>query len=194
MNWQIIAGIIFLIGGIGNIFDSIGTFLICTPIGFVLLYFGLRKKGFFKSITKEEEDRTLKEETFYGAGVSYYARNIQKLACENPDWKLTSKRAVEIGKEGKRIFRYSYVNRPVKLQPEPDNEHDKNAIAIFIAGELVGYISRADNVHVKGILQKHEIKSISGFIGGGDYKVIEDDGTISKDSTEIGVSVRIKYI
>lgn len=194
MNWQIIAGVIFLIGGIGNIFDSIGTFLICTPIGFVLLYFGLRKKGFFKSITKEEEDRTLKEETFYGAGVSYYARNIQKLACENPDWKLTSKRAVEIGKEGKRIFRYSYVNRPVKLQPEPDNEHDKNAIAIFIAGELVGYISRADNVHVKDILQKHEIKSVSGFIGGGDYKVIEDDGTISKDSTEIGVSVRIKYI
>lgn len=193
MNLQIIVGVIFLVGGIGNIFDRIGTFVICTPIGFALLYFGLRKKGFFKSITKEE-DRTLKEETFYAAGVSYYAKNIQKLACENPDWKLTSKRAVEIGKEGKRIFRYSYVNRPVKLQPEPDNEHDKNAIAVFIAGELVGYISRADNVHVKDILQKHEIKSLSGFIGGGEYKVIGDDGTISKDSTETGVSVRIKYI
>lgn len=193
MNWQIIVGVILLIGGIGNIVDNISAFILCTPIGLVLLYFGLRKNGIIKTVSKTES-RTLKDETFYVAGVYYYEENIKKLANVNPDWKLSPKKVVEIGKSEKRIFHYNYVNRPVKLQPEPGNEHDKNAIAVFIAGELVGYISRTDNVRVKDILQNREVKSVSGFIGGGEYKIVGNDGTVSKDTSGIFVNIRIKYV
>lgn len=193
MNWQIIVGAFLLIGGIGSIRDNIGSFVVFSVIGIALLYFGLFKKGFFKS-SKSNATRTLKEETFHAAGVYYYEDNIKKLAYLNSDWKLRSKEAIQNGKAGKRIFHYNYVNRPIKLQPEPNNENDKNAVAVFIAGELVGYISRSDNIHVKDILQNHDVKSISGFIGGGEYKVFENDGTISKDTIAINVNIRIKYV
>lgn len=193
MNWQIIVGVILLIGGIGNMVDNIGTFILCTPIGIVFLCFGFRKNGIIKTVSKTES-RTLKDEIFHVAGVCYYEENIKKLSNVNPDWKLSPKKVVEIGKSEKRIFHYNYVNRPVKLQPEPENEHDKNAIAVFIAGELVGYISRADNIHVNDILQNREIKSVSGFIGGGEYKIVGSEGTVSKDESDVGVSIRIKYV
>lgn len=196
MNWQIIVGTIFLIGGIGNLIDDFGAFVFGVSVGLVFLYFGLKKKGLIKKPTpqKESDCRTLIEETFHAVGVCYYEDNIRKLACGNPDWKLTSSQIVKSGKSGKRIFRYYYVNKPVNLQIEPDNPHDENAISVIIAGELVGYISRDENVHVKDILEHREIKSLSGFIGGGEYKTITDSGKEIKDEIGFSVNVRIKYI
>ena len=146
----------------------------------------------------DEEDlnikRVLTQDDFKGAGVHYYESNIDKLATPNPDWKKRTATIINEGKAGKRIFKNNYVNRPVKLVEEPDNPNDRNAVAIVIAGELVGYISRDDNVKVKGILKKREIKSISGFIGGGEYKIVSEDGTVWKDKKGHNVTVRIKYI
>lgn len=193
MYWQFIIGIFLVIGGILSIFKNFGTFIVFSVVGGLLIIFGLRKNQILNK-NHNPLKRILKEETFRAAGVYYYEDNIKKLAYLNPDWKLRSKEAIEIGKEGKRLFHYNYVNRPVKLLPEPENAHDKNAIAIFIAGELVGYISRSDNVHVKDILRNHDVKSISGFIGGGEYKVFENDGTVSKDTISISVNIRIKYV
>ena len=196
MNWQIIVGIIFLIGGVGNLINDFGAFVFGVSVGLVFLYFGLKKKGLIKKPTpqKESDCRTLVEETFHAVGVCYYEDNIRKLACSNPDWKLTSSQIVKRGKSGKRIFRYYYVNKPVKLQIEPDNPHDENAISVIIAGELVGYISREENVHVKDILDHREIISLSGFIGGGECKTVTDYGNEIKDEIGLTVNVRIKYI
>lgn len=146
------------------------------------------------NLTPSEQKRTLKEEDFQAVGVHYYKSNINKLACSNPEWKKSAAQIAKDGRAGKRIFRYNYVNKPVKLQEEPDNPHDSNAVAVIIAGELVGYISREENIKVKQILKNREIISLSAFIKGGDYKVIEDDGTTFKDSKGLSVNVRIKYI
>lgn len=196
MNWQIIVGIFFLIGGIGNLLDNFGAFVFGVSVGLLLLFFGLKKKGLIPKPAPQDsiECRTLKEETFHAVGVYYYKDNIHKLACSNPAWKLTSSQIVKSGKSGKRIYRYNYVNKPVKLQIEPDNPHDKNAISVIIAGELVGYISRDENVHVKDILEHREVKSLSGFIGGGEYKTVSEDGEVFKDEIGFSVNVRIKYI
>lgn len=196
MNWQIIFGTLFLIGGIENLLKDFSNALFALLIGAALLYWGLKRKGFIKKRVAQPqiEARTLKEETFAAVGVSYYENNIRKLACNNPDWALTAAQIMNSGKAGKRIFKYYYVSNPVKLRPEPENPHDKNAIAVIIAGELVGYIGRGDNLHVKDLLQKHEIKSLSGFIGGGEYKVVTEDGEVIKDENGFSVTVRIKYI
>lgn len=196
MNWQIIVGVLFLIGGIGNIFTDFSTAIIALLIGIALFYWGLKRKGFIKKSVPQKriEGRKLIEETFHAVGVVYYEDNIRKLAYSNPDWKLTAAQIVESGKAEKRIFKYYYANKPVKLQMEPDNPHDENAISVIIAGELVGYISREDNIHVKDILEHREIKSLSGFIGGGEYKIVGDDGTVSKYTSGIYVNIRIKYV
>lgn len=195
MNWQIIVGGFLFIGGLGNLTEDFGAFLFGVLIGGCLLYWGLRQKGLINKTAKQiPAGRTLTEETLHAVGVSYYEDNIQKLACKNPDWQLSAEQIVNSGKAGKRIFRHTYINRPVKLVLQPDNEHDPNAVAVIIAGELVGYISREDNLHVKDILENRDIKSLSGFIGGGEYKIVGKDGDITKDEYGFSVNIRIKYI
>ena len=141
-----------------------------------------------------EQDRTLKTEIFPVAGVPYYEENIKKLAYCNPDWKLTGSQIKKNEKGNQKIFRYYFVNKPVKLVPEPSNEHDKNAVIVFVAGEKVGYISRTDNIHVKEILKKHEIKYITCFVGGGMYKIVSENGNISRDEEDLHIKVKIAYV
>lgn len=169
-------------------------------------YYACVKKGILKSPkqlasaarTKNTaalpDKRTLTEEDFRAVGVSYYESNIRKLACQNPDWSKTAAQLLKAGKGGKRIFKDNYVNRPVKLVEEPDNPHDPNAVAVMVAGELVGYISREDNARVREILNSREIVNLSAFIGGGDYKIIQEDGENIRDSYGFSVKIWIKYI
>ena len=196
MNWQMMVGVFFLLGGLGNLTKDFGTVIFSFVLGLSLLYWGLKKKGYIKKpkALPEIEDRTLIEESFHAVGVSYYENNIRKLACSNPDWKLSAAQLLDNGKAGKRVFKHNYINKPVKLIEEIDNPHDENAVAVVIAGELVGYISREDNIHVKDILQNHEIKALSGFIGGGEYKIIDEDGDFVKDVLGFSVNIRMKYI
>lgn len=135
----------------------------------------------------------LHKEDFYVVGVNYCTENIMKLSTAEPDWKTSAKKIVEDGKAGQKIFRYSFVNKPVKLIPEPGNANDKNAVIVQIAGEKVGYISRDDNVHVLEILQKGSIKYITASIRGGEYKVVSLDGTSIKQDEGIHINVRIAY-
>ena len=158
-----------------------------------------RKKGLVKSLKKAapealSEKRTLTEETFHAVGVTYYENNIHQLARLNPEWKKTTATIIKEGKAGKRIFKNNYINRPVELIAEPGNPHDPNAVAVHFAGKLVGYISREENQRVRAILEGREIVSISGFIGGGAYKIVKENGETFSDVKGFSVSIRINYI
>lgn len=141
-----------------------------------------------------KKNRTLKTEIFHVVGVFYYEDNIRKLACRNPDWKFTTAQIISQGKAMQKIFRYNYINKPVKLISEPTNPHDRNAIVTIIAGEKVGYISRDDNIHVGNILKRHEIKYISSFISGGQYKIVSTGGDINRLEDNISITVKIGYV
>lgn len=140
------------------------------------------------------EPRTLKTEEFTVVGLSYYEENIMKLATSNKEYKNKAKTIIENGNTGKKIFQYNFINKPVKLIPEPKNPHDKNAVQVIIAGELVGYIPKEDNKHIKDILSKHEIKYISSFISGGKYKIVSLNEDIYKDEYNIRINIKIGYV
>lgn len=148
----------------------------------------------YQEARPQQGDRTLKEETFDIAGVSYYLDNLQKLACANPDYRKRGKTLAEEGQAGKRIYRYNYVYKPVKLILEDKNPHDRYAVMVQIAGEKVGYISQDQNRHVREILSKHEVKFISARISGGEYKVIAENGDTEKDSKRNYITVKIAYV
>lgn len=135
----------------------------------------------------------LVEEEFLVVGINYCLENLRKLACANPDWKKNGKSIISEGMAGKKIFRYNYIYKPVKLLPEPKNPHDKNAVIVQIAGEKVGYISTDDNVHVKKILAADRVKFISAFISGGAYKIVFENGEIEKDEKAFFINVKIGY-
>lgn len=138
-------------------------------------------------------ERKLIKESLRAVGVSYYKKNIDKLACKNPDWAFTKAAIVKEHKENVRIFRYNYINKPVKLIKEPTNPHSKNAIQVIIAGELVGYIAESEVMHVHDILDNHEIKYISAFISGGDYKILVGD-SLEHESKDLAVTITIGYV
>lgn len=172
----------------------VGIYIFCRKKGYIKKFEALLPKGHASNFKTLPQKRTLTEEEFRAVGVNYYEKNICKLACLNPDWKKNAAQIIEAGKAGKRIYKTSYVNRPVKLIHEPDNPHDSNAVAVIIAGEKVGYISREENVKVKDILKKREIISLSAFIGGGEYKVITEGEEMIQDRNGINVTVYVKYI
>ena len=90
---------------------------------------------FAKKFTQQESasTRELKTEMFYVRGVSYYTENIGKLTCSNPDWKSTAVQIKAAGKAGKHIYRYNYVNKPVKLSCEMERKRVECAIMIKVA-------------------------------------------------------------
>lgn len=143
--------------------------------------------------TASEPKRSLVKEDFFVVGTPYYQENIKLLACTTDEWKLTGKKAIESGFLGKKIFHYTYVNKPVKLVSEPDNPEDKNAIAVYIAGEKVGHISREDNIHVADVLSHKSIKYITALITGGEYKVVSSDGKFMRVDGSVRITVRIAY-
>ena len=152
--------------------------------------------GLFDIFKKKEEStpRQLKTEEFLVVGINYYEKNLKKLAVSNKDWKSRTSTLVKDGKSGTNIFRYDFINKPVKLVPEPKNKNDKNAVQVIIAGELVGYISREENIHVKNILSKNEVKYISSFISGGEYKVVSENNDVYKSEYSIKITVKIGYV
>lgn len=139
--------------------------------------------------TATTPSRKLHEEVFFAAGTHYCTENINKLACANPDWKSRSNSLI-----GKPVYKYNFIHKPVKLIPEPQNPSDPNAVMVVIAGEKVGYISRDENLRVLSILQRGEIKYISSFISGGDYKVISKNGDVFRDQKSISIKVKIAYV
>ncbi|MDO5415278.1 MAG: HIRAN domain-containing protein [Bacillota bacterium] len=143
----------------------------------------------YNSIQSKNSDRTLKKETYTVVGIDYYISNINKLRVSNPDYRKRTNLPLL-----KRIYRYSYINKPVKLVPEPKNPHDKNAIQVLIAGELVGYISREDNLQVGRIIKRSEIKYISSFIQGGEYKVVSANGDAVKSEDGLSINISIGYV
>lgn len=142
----------------------------------------------------EDSTRTLKTKDFFIVGTYYHQKEISKLSVANKDYKCTAKTLIAQDKSMQRIFQYTYINKPVKLVPEPKNKHDKNAVKVIIAGEHVGYIKREECQSVKRILNTKDIKYISAFISGGKYKIVNNDGSVEKDELDISINVRIAYV
>ncbi len=146
-----------------------------------------------KNPDSTKETSSFTEEVFEVVGTYYYLENIGKLATRNPDWRKQGKTLAAQGHAGRRVYRYKYINKPVKLIQENKNPHDHNAVMVQIAGEKVGYISADEAVHVRTILNKHSVKFISAFIGGGDYKEVFSDGTFQKYEDDPFINVKIGY-
>lgn len=138
-----------------------------------------------------------KSENFRIAGLQYYSKEImQQLSLKNEDYSLPKKDLTDIYDEGDRIFQYEFNNTPVKLVQEPDNEHDPNAIAVFVDTTKIGYIKKGSCSHVKNLLRSEMIEKTEIEITGGDYKALvysDESILIDKDSQDLRATLTITY-
>lgn len=201
-TWFLVLAIFLIISGITYLAIDIAAGLLTAAIGVVMLI--VRAKAPNKPQTRSasshshyagaKSSRNLQTETFKVASIYYCQDGVDRLAREQPEWSMSDDEFVLSFAPGKRLYRYTYINKPVELVPEPTNTHDRNAIMVFVAGEKVGYISSSDNVHVLDILRHREIKYISSFFRGGSYKFCDTNNCVFIDSVGVTINVRIGYV
>lgn len=127
-----------------------------------------------------------KEKTYKVTGISHYVKNIMKLASKNDDFKLSKKDMIDEGLEGSRIYEYDFYGTKVKLEPEPDNPYDPNAVKVLIDDLHVGHIKAGSCKHILNIINQNRIEKIDFEIGGGKYKYLRYDDEEDKYFIEKG--------
>ena len=103
------------------------------------------------------------------AGFDYYQNELSSLLDEpNEEYSYSTKKMAEefLG----RVYQYETAYKFAQLVPEPENEFDANAIAVYVDDMKIGYIPKKNQADVAGI----EFGEVE--IYGGKYKEVNDDG------------------
>ena len=118
-----------------------------------------------------------KAETVKITGTQYYLEGIKSLMVENPDFSLSKTELAESYEPGDWVPQYESAANHVELIPEPENEHDKNAVRCEINGVQVGYVKKGSCSHVKNLLKSPDFKGIvlEKFYCGKVKKIYDDD-------------------
>lgn len=92
------------------------------------------------------------------------------------------------------IWKGSYKNNGyIKIEKEPDNEYDKNAVKIILEEYgRIGYVPKNQNVEVAKILEEKENISFKMEITGGKYKLWDGD-EMETDEEEYGINIKLVY-
>ena len=139
-----------------------------------------------------------KVNTYKVMGTSFCEEAILNLAKENYEYDLSKKEIVESGNTDERIWKYFFDPCKVSLVPEPDNAEDPNAIKVLVDGEHIGYIKSGSTAHLRKLLERDGIVKIRCEIGGGPYKIVQEDydddvdkTTYSLEKDSVSFSVRL---
>lgn len=140
--------------------------------------------------------------SFSTAGISYRERDItDHLLVENPDYDMSKRELVEADLIEYKVFKYEDIISDVQLVPDPENEHDSNAIKVVANGIHVGFVPAKNISRVRNILE-HKNPDISWDFYGGPYKILyeeyddENDKevyTLEKDRYNYGLKVTLSY-
>lgn len=154
----------------------------------------------------------IRSENFKVAGLNYAEEALKNIAIENDDYDLSKRELYELASDGldcpMKVFKYEYNVRSCELKAEPDNEFDKNAIAVIADGEKIGYIKKGSTSRVRNLLKSEAFQNVTLEIYGGDYKYLSMNGedmddldydcpykdfSVEKDSSDIKAVVTIHY-
>lgn len=114
-------------------------------------------------------------EKFNIAGTSFRQDEIFSLAKENDEYEMTKKQLIDEGYEDERVYMYYFNPKKTELIPEPDNEHDPNAIKVVAQGVHIGYVKASDCAYIKELMESGRVSSYGVDLEGGPYKIVTED-------------------
>lgn len=132
-------------------------------------------RGLCATVQRIKEEADLIREEYQVRGVSFREDAFLEIAEENDAWHISKKQAIADDMEGEEIWRFDFYPGKAALEPEDDNAADPDAVAVYAAGEHIGYIPRASAQHVRDVLKHGKDVRVSVEMGGGPYKVLEED-------------------
>ncbi|WP_197272260.1 HIRAN domain-containing protein, partial [Salinicoccus sp. YB14-2] len=115
--------------------------------------------------------------TFYVVGTRHYDLdekvNEHIKSHKNKAYK-SSRPIKEVVEYYGKIYKYSPMrSKKVEIISEPDNPHDRNALAVNFRGSKVGYIKAEETQLVNSLLENDKTPTVRIF--GGPYKEFEDE-------------------
>lgn len=118
----------------------------------------------------------IKKERFHVTGTQYYQDDfIEKLGELDDEYNDKASDIKESHFDGDRIYQYYFGGLKADLIPEPENEHDRNAVKVMVNGIQVGHIKKGSCSHVKNLMASPDFAGIDVEIKGGKYKEIHED-------------------
>lgn len=181
-----ILSILIILGGVVLMLASPVLGLVFIAIGAGLLIVTKKSKQAAKPAARERR-------TYDIAGVNYCEDALEEIAEESEEYGYSKKKIIDNDLEDEEIFKYSYPTFG-KLQKDPENEHDKNAIKVLCGGVHVGFIPAKKAVEVGEIMDTKKIVNVSVFIEGGEYKRYGSDAEeMEKGEKPFSGSVTVEY-
>lgn len=116
-----------------------------------------------------------KTNIFRVAGTSYRQDALRQIVYENEDYNMSKKQLIDADLSDDRIYEFDYHSKNVELVPEPDNEHDPNAIKVLTNGVHIGYIEASKTSTVRDLIDSGKIDHMSVIAEGGRYKYVTED-------------------
>ena len=139
----------------------------------------------------------IKKERFHVTGTQYYRNDfIEKLGELDDEYNDKASDIKESHFDGDRIYQYYFGGLKADLIPEPENEHDRNAVKVMVNGILVGHIKKGSCSHVKNLMASPNFAGIDVEIEGGNYKEVreDDDGKLHIERGESPFYVNIDIL
>lgn len=130
---------------------------------------------------------------FNARGADNYKESYEKLMIKNPLYDASIDLIMRENRTEKPIPEGYFVQHPVKLVPEPKNEHDSNAIKIMIDNKHVGYVPAELCTEVKNIMKKYKPIGLKAWVTYGNYITVLKDGTVMKDADFPSTRIWIYY-
>lgn len=120
--------------------------------------------------------KKIKHERFHVTGVQYYQGCFtDELGTYNYDYDEKSSELKESYDVGDKIYQYDFFNLKAELIPEPENEHDPNAVKVMVNDIQVGHIKKGSCSRVKNLIKSPDFAGIDVEIYGGKYKMIVEN-------------------
>jgi hypothetical protein len=122
---------------------------------------------------------------YYGPALEAVVSNISPVSHV---WQVSDAELLHRYPDGRRIYEHYFQEVPAQLVPEPDNEYDKNAIAVYISGIKVGHVPAdiARDNRNEILLNQH----VTAKLSGGQYKDI-GYGQVSMGSLPYFIDIRL---
>jgi len=126
---------------------------------------------------------------FTVAGLSYRMDALYSVARRHKDFGLSDADFIAKHGNGRTVYEYD-LKRGAKIEliPEPTNQHDSNAIAVYVDGAHVGYVPASETADVRQLLAAPY--SVRGWIAGGARKSVQS-GRVVTEATGVNMYVEI---
>ena len=134
-----------------------------------------------------------KTETIHVTGMAPFTNQISLLAQHNPLFDQTQKELEDQGLAGERIYQdlYPCENAAFLLEPQT------GLVQVTVTGQQVGYVRKAECVHVKELIEKNSITNVSVTMHGGPYRILmegeEDTFTVEEGCAAMFAIAEITY-